>query len=101
MYELYQKDRETRLNSSYRIGVAVAQQILDLFGWVRILDPVPRKKNMESKPVDVDKAIQLAQEGLGIDGAHHKQWYLEEILKSLGCDLPENYEENYEAGIAP
>lgn len=54
---------------------------------------------MESKPVDIDRALELANEGLHIDGAHHKQWYLEEILKALGADLPS--EEEYEPGIAP
>ena len=53
---------------------------------------------MESKPVDVDKALELALEGLTIDGAHHKQWYLEEIVKALGCDVPE---ELVGEGIAP
>lgn len=28
--------------------------------------------------------IDLCVKGLTTDGAHHKQWYLEEILKTLG-----------------
>jgi len=31
----------------------------------------------------------LCTDGLSIDGAHHKQWHLEEILKLLGYDLKE------------
>jgi len=61
--------------------------------------PLDPRRNMESKPVDIDRALELARDGLHIDGAHHKQWYLEEILKSLGEDLPS--EEEYEPGIAP
>lgn len=30
---------------------------------------------------------ELCIEGLRIDGGHHKQWFLEEILKNLGYDL--------------
>ena len=30
---------------------------------------------------------ELCISGLFTDGAHHKQWYLEEILKLLGFDL--------------
>jgi len=36
----------------------------------------------------VKKTIKaLALSGLLTDGGHHKQWYLEEILKALGYDL--------------
>lgn len=55
----------------------------------------------------IDKAIELALEGLHVDGAHHKQWYLEQILKRLGVDLEKEYElasdidEEWERGIAP
>ena len=30
-----------------------------------------------------DKMIELVIEALQTDGAHHKQWYLEELLKLL------------------
>jgi hypothetical protein len=45
--------------------------------------------------------------GLLIDGAHHKQWYLERILLSLGINLVEFKKEiqkdgyDWEKGIAP
>jgi len=45
--------------------------------------------------------------GLLTDGAHHKQWYLEEILKKLGFNIKEikdelNEEDYYwDEGIAP
>jgi hypothetical protein len=57
--------------------------------------------------MNVSKAISLAKEALQIDGANHKQWYLEEILKSLDVDLKEyknrlNKEDyDWEEGIAP
>lgn len=53
------------------------------------------------------KARQLAIYGLTIDGAHHKQWFLEHILIALGVDLDELSDEvhqhdgAWEAGIAP
>ena len=37
-------------------------------------------------------------DALVTDGEHHKQWYLEEIAKRLGIDIP-NFA--YDAGIAP
>lgn len=55
---------------------------------------------------------ELAIEGLLTDGEHHKQWYLEEILKVIRVDLDELRKElntpdkdgdyyDWEAGIAP
>ena len=38
----------------------------------------------------------LLDEAVGVDGDHHKQWYLEEIARTLGHELPP-----YERGIAP
>lgn len=31
------------------------------------------------------KVLHLALEGLEVDGEHHKQWYLERIVETLGC----------------
>lgn len=44
----------------------------------------------------------LAVEGLLTDGGHHKQWYIEQMLKALGFDVDE-LEKKYafERGIAP
>lgn len=45
--------------------------------------------------------------GLLTDGAHHKDWYLEEIIKSMGFDIEKIREEEkkkgyeWESGIAP
>ena len=48
---------------------------------------------------------QLALEGLATDEGHHKQWYLEEILKTLGYSEEEIQSESedwgFERGIAP
>lgn len=41
----------------------------------------------EALQPSVIKAIGLLQQGLFIDGGHHKQWFLEEALKALGVDL--------------
>lgn len=41
---------------------------------------------------------QLIIAGLCTDGAHHKQWYLEQIAKLLGIDLSAI---DYDRGMAP
>lgn len=53
------------------------------------------------------KAVDLLIDALIQDGAHHKQWYIEQALKTLGYDLDvlkaeliaEDYE--WEPGIPP
>ena len=46
--------------------------------------------------------LRLAAEGLEIDGEHHKQWYLEEILRTLGFDVDNpDLEDSWKRGIAP
>jgi len=50
-------------------------------------------KDPENEPEEkVDRIKDLLREALYTDGAHHKQWYLEEIGKACGinlCHLPE------------
>ena len=41
----------------------------------------------------------LLGEGLCTDGGHHKQWYLEQIAKELGLEVPGT--DVREEGIAP
>lgn len=46
----------------------------------------------------------LCIRGLGTDGGHHKQWFLEEILKVIGVNMEvlKNYDYNLgERGIPP
>lgn len=56
-----------------------------------------------------NKIILLLMEGLYTDGGHHKQWYLDQVLKEL---IPDQYEkiyndvvkhdgEGWDKGIAP
>ena len=50
----------------------------------------------------INKIRNLILEGLTTDGSHHKQWYLEELLKFFCRDIGElrnKYE--WEDGIAP
>jgi len=61
-----------------------------------------------TEQVDVEKAQELAVDGLFTDGGHHKQWYLERVLEALGVDLQamrlEQLQEgwmDWEEGIAP
>ena len=41
--------------------------------------------------------VELCEDGLHTDGAHHKQWFLEAILLVIGGDIPRDAER----GIAP
>lgn len=45
----------------------------------------------------LDEILTLASEGLYLDGAHHKQWSLEQIILALRGELPDDASE----GIAP
>jgi len=55
----------------------------------------------------VTKIIELCFEGLHEDGGHHKQWYLEEILKLItSTQIYENLKSDekygeWEPGVAP
>ncbi len=55
----------------------------------------------------VAKIIELCFEGLHEDGGHHKQWYLEEILKTItsaGMYEDLKHDEKYgewDKGVAP
>lgn len=45
---------------------------------------------------------ELVISALQIEGEHHKQWYLEQILKQLGHDPKEMREKPYwDEGVAP
>lgn len=53
---------------------------------------------------DRDELIKLIISGLGTDGEHHKQWYLEEVLKKVGFPLEKIKDygiESWEPGRAP
>jgi hypothetical protein len=43
----------------------------------------------------------LILEALTCDGAHHKQWYLEQIAAILGIDLCEGGDIRFVEGVAP
>ncbi len=53
----------------------------------------------EEKGMDRRKLIELVKEGLATDGAHHKQWYLEQIGKEIGMDDTDF--SDFEEGVAP
>jgi len=59
---------------------------------------------MKGRKLKLKAIEELALDALEIDGAHHKQWYLEEILKLCGANV-ENLRKNFrtygEEGIAP
>lgn len=39
----------------------------------------------------IDEALELIHSYGGIDGAHHKQWVLDQVVRKL-CDSEESYE---------
>ncbi len=45
---------------------------------------------------NMTRVADLVRDAVITDGAHHKQWYLEQIAEKLELSLPE-----HEAGIAP
>ncbi len=47
---------------------------------------------------DVIEIERMFDKALSTDGAHHKQWYLQQIAKMLGFDFDKC---DYEKGIAP
>lgn len=57
--------------------------------------------------IDKNEIYELCVNGLLTDGGHHKQWFLEEILKKSGYDLKILRERlsakgySWEAGIPP
>ncbi len=59
--------------------------------------------------IKCNRIIKLCKDGLSTDGSHHKQWYLEQILKmAVGKELFEQYQIDnikddsvWEKGIAP
>jgi len=65
-------------------------------------------EEIEGMPLGPNRAAAMAVEGLLTDGAHHKQWALEQVLKALGFDLirikgliAEDQDGIWEKGIAP
>jgi len=49
--------------------------------------PAQDARTMTEKQV---KLIEILLDGLTIDGGHHKQWYLEQALKSLTTEFDFN-----------
>ena len=53
---------------------------------------------MENK----EEIIELLKDGLQTDGGHHKQWYLNELLKLIDPQIAKEVEEwTGDAGLAP
>jgi len=50
-----------------------------------------------------NRVIELLKDGLQTDGSHHKQWYLNEVLKLINPDIAKDVEMHWthDAGIAP
>jgi len=53
---------------------------------------------MENK----EEVIELLKDGLQTDGGHHKQWYLNEVLKLIDSQIAKEVEDRTgDAGISP
>lgn len=50
-----------------------------------------------------NRVIELLKDGLQTDGSHHKQWYLNEVLKLINADIAKDVEMHWthDRGIAP
>jgi len=72
------------------------------------------EEEIEAESNKIDKAVEIISDYGGIDGGHHKQWVLDQVLKTLmgasvyqkwlvaynnGEDGPDTYE--WDHGIAP
>jgi hypothetical protein len=56
----------------------------------------------EPKKIDMQKVETLVCEALVIDGDHHKQWFLEQILEEITTEeRREEYNFGWDEGIAP
>jgi len=78
-------------------------EVLETIEWIMNPSNYAAMAGLGGRPVDEDPSneeniIALAKDGLYTDGAHHKQWVLEQILTELGVDLSTLC---YEEGIAP
>lgn len=60
---------------------------LDDYGFLKIIERDDKRNEL---------VINILTRALTTDGAHHKQYAIEEVLKILGCDLKKI---NYEKGI--
>ena len=49
------------------------------------------------------RIIELLKDGLQTDGGHHKQWYLNEVLKLVDLEIAQDVERHWthDYGIAP
>jgi hypothetical protein len=57
------------------------------------------ENTMENKK----RIIELLKDGLQTDGGHHKQWYLNEVLKLVDLEIAQDVEGHWthDGGIAP
>lgn len=54
--------------------------------------------HVDKMALRIDEALELIERYGGIDGAHHKQWVLDQVVRKL-CDSDESYQawiDNYQ-----
>ena len=74
---------------------------LDIYDHAKI-DGVVRwidKSIVGDKQLNRDKLLAFCLSGLTTDGGHHKQWYLEQILKELSPTAKEIYNVSWDEGM--
>ncbi len=62
---------------------------------------MPQDKKVKERDPEMQYLDDLISEGLQTDGAHHKQWYLEQVLLRMGYKESDLVELGHERGVAP
>lgn len=57
--------------------------------------------NINAYPTQVAEALDLAMSGMATDGGHHKQWYLDQIVRALTRELYESCVQDFEHKFGP
>lgn len=56
------------------------------------------ENNMETIRESVSEALRIAHGFGGTDGAHHKDWVIDQMVRALTGDAYETWVENFNAG---
>jgi hypothetical protein len=79
----------------HEINCALTDEIIEFIDEVILQEQVGNVPQANACP-QLCEVTELIIDAVNIDGAHHKQWYLEQIAVKLGIELPE-----HEKGIIP
>ena len=80
----------------HEINCALTNEIIEFIDEVIEQEQVGNVVKPPDACPQLCEVTELIIDAVNIDGAHHKQWYLEQIAVKLGIELPE-----HEKGIIP